>query len=254
MDQRLDLVDFGGAGQPIVLLHGLMGRARTWWPVAQWLTEYGHVVGLDARAHGRSPHRDPATTEEFVADVAALITELGPEPAVLIGHSMGGLHALCTAAAHPELVRAVVVEDMGPDLVGRTADDWLLHFASWPVPFQSLAHVRQFFDPYGDYFIECVEERADGYHLIADLGVLLRIALEWGERAFWPEVDQVKCPVLVIEAENTTMPEGQQRTIAERVPGGGSHVLIPGTGHVVHADAPAEYERVVRGFLGEVLP
>ncbi|MGH3623046.1 MAG: alpha/beta fold hydrolase, partial [Sciscionella sp.] len=48
-------VEFGGSGQPILLLHGLMGRARTWWPVARWLTRHGRVVGLDARGHGRSP-------------------------------------------------------------------------------------------------------------------------------------------------------------------------------------------------------
>ena len=50
----LEIVEFGGTGRPVVLLHGLMGRATTWWPIARELTRHGRVLGLDARGHGRS--------------------------------------------------------------------------------------------------------------------------------------------------------------------------------------------------------
>ncbi|GLY68542.1 alpha/beta fold hydrolase [Amycolatopsis taiwanensis] len=245
------MVDFGGQGQPIVLLHGLMGRARTWWSVAQWLTRHGKVLGFDARGHGRGPRGGPWTTERFVADAAELVRPLG-EPAVLIGHSMGGLHALALAATHPELVRAVVVEDMAPDQRGRTVDAWRGYFESWPVPFQSLAHVREFFGDTGNYFAECVVERADGYHLMADLEDLYEIAGEWGRRAYWSFVDRIACPLLVIEAEHTAMPPGQQAELAARVPGG-RHLIVTGAGHVVHDTAPDEYRTAVEEFLAEAL-
>ncbi len=144
------VVDFGGRGRPIVLLHGLMGRATTWWRVSRWLTSYGHVVGLDARGHGRARRRGSWRTEEFADDVAELISDLDEGPAVIIGHSMGGLHAWVTAARWPELVRAVVVEDMAPDQRGKTVDAWRGYFESWPVPFRSLAQVREFFGGLGD--------------------------------------------------------------------------------------------------------
>ncbi|WP_431877151.1 alpha/beta fold hydrolase [Amycolatopsis sacchari] len=249
--EHVGVVDFGGQGQPIVLLHGLMGRARTWWPVAQWLLPYGHVVGLDARGHGRAARTGPWTTEQFVEDVAALLRTFD-EPAVLIGHSMGGLHAWATAATHPELVRAVVVEDMAPDQRGRTVETWRGYFESWPVPFQSLAHVREFFGSTGNYFAECVEEREDGYHLIADLEDLYEIAAEWGRREYWSFVDGVRCPLLVVEAGDTAMPPGQQAELAARVPKG-RHVVVEGAGHVVHDDAPEAYRGAVEAFLSEVL-
>lgn len=249
---REDVVDFGGEGPPIVLLHGLMGRATTWWRVARWLAAYGHVVGLDARGHGRLRRPGRWLTEEFADDVAELITELAEGPAVVIGHSMGGLHAWTLAARHPELVRAVVVEDMAPDQRGRTVDTWRGYFESWPVPFRSIAHVREFFGPTGDYFAECVEERADGYHLLADLDDLYRIAGEWGRREYWSFVAAVRCPLLVIEAGDTAMPPGQQAELARRVPDG-RHVVIEGVGHVVHDDAPQEYRGAVEAFLSEVL-
>ncbi|SNR61814.1 Pimeloyl-ACP methyl ester carboxylesterase [Haloechinothrix alba] len=253
MAERTDLVEFGGAGPPILLLHGLMGRARTWWQVAQWLLPYGRVLGLDARAHGRSERAGPCSTEDFADDVDELLREVDAGPAVVLGHSMGGLHALVAAARSPELVRAVVVEDMAVDQRGRTVDTWRPVFESWPVPFESLAHVRQFFTPYGDYFTECVEERADGYHLIAELSDLYAIAAEWGEREYWGYVDEVHCPVLVVEAERTAMPEGQQAELARRVPGGGTHIRVPGTGHLVHEDAPEAYRAAVEPFVRRAL-
>ncbi|MFB9906172.1 alpha/beta fold hydrolase [Allokutzneria oryzae] len=248
------MVDFGGSGQPILLLHGLMGRARTWWPVARWLQRYGRVYGLDQRGHGHSPHRGFTTvsTEDFVADAAELLTELGP--AVVIGHSMGGLHAWVLAAHHPELVSAVVVEDMAPDQRGKTVDVWRDYFDSWPVPFQALDHVRSFFGggPVGDYFTECVTERADGYHLLADLEDLYVIAAEWGRRSYWSSVAGVRCPLLAIEAEHTAMPPGQIRELADRAPDA-RYVLVEGAGHVVHRDRPDVYRGAVEAFLSEVL-
>lgn len=250
---RSDVIEFGGTGPGILLLHGLMGRATTWWPVAQWLTRYGRVVGLDARGHGRSPFRgDQWRTEDFVYDAADLVRSNELTPAVVIGHSMGGLHALALAATHPDLVRAIVIEDMAPDQRGKTVEPWRAYFDSWPDAFTSLAHVRQFFAPLGDYFTECVEERADGYHLISDLDDLYAIAAEWGRRDFWPLVEQVRCPVLVLEPEHSAMPPGQLREMANRTAGPASHVFVRGAGHVIHEDQPHTYRGAVEAFLSQL--
>ncbi|PPK63538.1 alpha/beta hydrolase [Actinokineospora auranticolor] len=245
------LTHFGGDGPPILLLHALMGRASTWWPVAPWLTAYGRAVGFDARGHGRSPHRGGTwRTPDFVADAAAAARGFA-EPTVVIGHSMGGLHALALAADHPDLVRGIVIEDTGVDLRGRTVEDWRALFDAWPVPFPSLRHVREFFGPAGDYFAECVEEREDGYHFLAPPQELFGIAQEWGERSYWDVVDRVRCPVLVVEAEHTVMPAGQQAEIARRT--GGTHVVVPGSGHLVHESAESGYRGAVEAFLSALL-
>ena len=254
LSRRPEVVEFGGHGPGILLLHGLMGRASTWWPVAQWLTAYGRVAGLDARGHGRSPHRGGRwRTEDFVADAAEVVEQLGLAPAIVIGHSMGGLHAWALAGTRPELVRAVVVEDMAPDQRGRTADGWRAYFDTWPVPFASLAHVRQFFGPLGNFFTECVEERDDGYHLIADLDDLFPIAAEWGEREYWSLVEKVRCPLLALEAEHSSMPAGQQAELAARTAGPAQHLVVPGSGHVIHESAADAYRGAVEAFLSDLL-
>ena len=245
---RLAVTEFGGSGPPILLLHGLMGRASTWAPVAGWLAGHGRVVAVDARGHGRSGARGPWTTDRMAADVVDVLTELGPS--VVVGHSMGGLHGLVAAARRPELVRALVVEDMGVDFRGRSAADARAWFTALPQPFPSLAAVRRVFGhpraEFGEYMTECVEERADGYHLLARVEHTTAIAAEWAEHDHWAAVGSVRCPTLLVEAEESVVPEGQMARMAARMPAA-KHVRVPGTGHLVRCGAG--FRPLVESFL-----
>lgn len=247
---ELRVVGFGGAGPPILLLHGLMGRASTWWSVARWLTAHGRVLGLDARGHGRSEARGPWTTERMATDAAEVLDEVGP--AVVIGHSMGGLHGLVLAARRPDLVRALVVEDMAVDFRDRSAADAGAWFGALPQPFPSLAAVREAFGhplpEFGHYMTECVEERPDGYHLLSRIPDVVEIAAEWTVVDHWADLAAVRCPVLLLEAEQSVAPPGQMAEMARRLPDA-RHVQVPGTGHLLHAAAPAAHRTAVEPFV-----
>lgn len=253
---KIAVTDFGGGattGLPTVLvLHGLMGRASTWWAHARWLADFGRVVGVDARGHGDSPASGPWTTERFVADLECVVTRLELAPVVVIGHSMGGLHGWELAAARPDLVSALVVVEMAPDHRGRTPDDWTAWFDALPAAFPSVAAVRDAFGgprtSVGDYFAECVREGPDGYRLLTDPGDAARIAAEWGRRDFWAGVRAVRCPTLLLQAEESPI-AGEQMAEMAAVMADVRHVLVPGTGHLLHDDAPAEFRRLVTEFL-----
>lgn len=137
----------GGRGEPIVLVHGLMGRGSTWSRQLPWLTALGEVYTYDAPWHRGRDVVDPypISTERFVADLGEAVAGLG-RPVILVGHSMGALHSWCLAAARPELVKAVVVEDMAPDFVGRTTGPWEPWVHALPVEFGSAQEV---FDEFG---------------------------------------------------------------------------------------------------------
>lgn len=245
------LHDEGGVlgGGSILLLHGLMGSARTWRRQLPWLRELGRVYTFDALGHGRVPPERP-DTDLFVDDLIAHLTAAGDiRDLVVIGHSMGAIHGICLAARRPDLVRALVVEDIGVDYRGRTAVDWVSLIDTWPTPFPTRASVLDYFGPIaGQYFLESFRRDGDGYHLHGDLDMFRDIAEEWGRRAFWDEWLRVSCPALLLEAERGVAPTGQMIRMNQLRPGS-RYARIPNSGHLVHDEQPAAYRSAVEPFV-----
>lgn len=243
------LHDEGGASAPpILLLHGLMGSARTWRRQLGWLREHGRVHAFDAAGHGRAAP-SPLTTEAFVDDLAHATARID-EPMVVIGHSMGALHGWAFAARHPERVRGLVVEDMAPDFRGRTAEHWATMIEAWPQPFRTAEAVLDYFGPVaGQYFLDSFESGPDGYRLHGSVETFRDISEEWGTRDFWTQWAAVHAPALLLEGEHTVTPAGQMREMARRHPAA-TYVRVLGAGHLVHDERPAEYRTVVERFLG----
>jgi pimeloyl-ACP methyl ester carboxylesterase len=98
--------------RPIVLLPGLARNWRDFLALIPSLAQSWHVYAVDLRGHGKSG-RVPRGyhSKSYAADVSRLLQELVGEPAVIFGHSLGGMIAMHIAAAHPELVRAVILGD-----------------------------------------------------------------------------------------------------------------------------------------------
>lgn len=134
-----------GAGAPCVLLHGITANACVWDPVAERLAERYHVVAVDQRGHGQSDA--PASgyaAADFVADIRTLVEDIGPDPAVLIGHSMGARNALAAAARHPGLVAACVAIDFGPAIEASVFDALDVRIVAGPETFADEAAVRRY--------------------------------------------------------------------------------------------------------------
>ncbi len=103
-----------GSGTPIMILHGLYGSGDNFGTIGRALAEDHHVILVDERDHGRSPHTDRITYPLMAEDVHALVEKLGLKDLVLVGHSMGGKTAMAFAQRWPELLKHLVVIDIGP--------------------------------------------------------------------------------------------------------------------------------------------
>ena len=249
------LTERGGRGEPVILVHGLMGRGSTWQRQVPWLSELGRVFTYDAPWHrGRDvAEQRPVGTEGFVADLADAVSEVGG-PATLIGHSMGGLHAWCLAAARPDLVTALVVEDMAPDFRGRTTGPWEPWLYALPVEFTSQEQIVEAFgDVAGRYFMEAFDRTPTGWRLHGHTRRWVQIAAEWGTRDYWEQWRGVTVPTLLVEAGDSVTPPGQMRRMHETGTRT-TYLHVPGAGHLVHDDRPAVFRDAVERFLAPFAP
>src|SRR6478752_5579220 len=116
--------EFDKALPSIVLLHGAGFDHTTWALHSRWFAHHGFgVLAPDLPGHGRSSG-DPLRSIAEMADwTAALIDAAGAASARLVGHSMGSLIALETAARHParvtalDLIGTAAAMSVGPDLL-----------------------------------------------------------------------------------------------------------------------------------------
>jgi esterase len=99
---------------PIIVLHGLFGSKESWHTQASWLSEHHHVITVDVRNHGQSPHIAGMSYQEMAQDVLELIDTLGFPQVKLLGHSMGGKVCMMLALEHPERVERLLVVDIAP--------------------------------------------------------------------------------------------------------------------------------------------
>ena len=102
----------GGGDKPsILLLHGITDSGQCWSRVAHDLEGSYDVIMTDARGHGHSGTSADFSIALLAEDAAAVIRTLGLEKPYVWGHSMGAITAATLAAAYPDLVRVVVLED-----------------------------------------------------------------------------------------------------------------------------------------------
>ena len=100
----------GGDGPPLVLLHGLGGTIENWRALAPPLAAAHRIVVPDLPGHGRSAPLPEARDLDALAEAVLAIADAEEMPgAVWIGHSLGGVVALRTAALRPEAVRGLVL-------------------------------------------------------------------------------------------------------------------------------------------------
>lgn len=110
-DMSMHYVRNGGNKPALVLAHGFSDNGMCWLPVAQALSADYDVILPDARGHGLSSRVQPGQVANRAADLAAFISALGVERPVVGGHSMGGITASVVGAHHPDLARALILED-----------------------------------------------------------------------------------------------------------------------------------------------
>jgi pimeloyl-ACP methyl ester carboxylesterase len=137
---RIHFLDWGGAGEPgVLLIHGLAASSWVWAPVARRLIGARRTVAMDLRGHGLSdaPTDDGAYDLEVLADDVVAVAEGSGllDPAVvdarvtLVGHGFGAIVAAAAATALRDRCARLVLVDGGldhlPTSTGLDVDEFL---------------------------------------------------------------------------------------------------------------------------------
>nr|CEL17923.1 putative hydrolase (alpha/beta fold family) [Kibdelosporangium sp. MJ126-NF4]CTQ90852.1 putative hydrolase (alpha/beta fold family) [Kibdelosporangium sp. MJ126-NF4] len=245
-------IDFGGPGQPVVALHGTFGRAIQFGELAQRLAPDYRIIALDQRGHGLSEHGGTFTRTDFVADAAEFIERLALAPALIIGHSLGGVNALQLAAWHPHLVHALVLEDT-PVVTDETElPHPVVDTSGWPLPAATRQELAESFAamnmPAIGYFLDSVVEQDDRWTMCFDYADMMA-AQHGNVGRWWDDWLGSTHPATLLHGTLSPLLSARLATdMVARRPGT-ELVEFPGCGHWIHRDDPAGYSHAIRTFL-----
>ncbi len=272
---RLHYLDWGNESlPPLVLLHGGGLTAHTWDMAALLLRDRYHILALDQRGHGDSDWAADGRYpwEAHVQDIAGFVDALALPPFALVGMSLGGMNAIRYTARHPDRVRALVIVDIGPEIVpdGRAAvvrfrqetqeeadsPDWFLERAIRFNPSRPVAHLRYSLYhalkqlPNGRWTwkqdrLRMPENEGDDAQRAAAQRALAE--------SLWQDWRTLRCPTFVIRGEHSPVITAEQGRQAAAVLPTGSFREIAGAGHNVHGDRPAAFAEAVDQFLARAL-
>jgi pimeloyl-ACP methyl ester carboxylesterase len=111
---RMHVVE-AGTGTPVVLVHGFPQSSRAWARVMTLIEPHARAIAPDLRGAGRSDAPDsPYRLDTMCGDLVELLDALGIPQAVVVGHDIGALGALALAMDHPERVSHLVVLSVPP--------------------------------------------------------------------------------------------------------------------------------------------
>jgi pimeloyl-ACP methyl ester carboxylesterase len=266
-ERRLDGLRYfvGGAGPPIVLVHGLGGMASNWRLVAPELAWERRVIVPDLPGHGGSePLEDAQTVDPYAEAVLAVANAEDGVPAPWVGHSLGGLVGLRAAVRRPEAVAGLVlaagagissatrIGEATVTLLGVVRPGRLIGRRARRVSRSELGRKLAFgwwgvADPAG-FDPEMAEAFLLGPPQHTDTVSAGRALVASDPR---PDLDRVRCPCLCLwGARDNWVPlnDGMEYARRLRAP----LRTIADCGHLLIGERPDVFVRAVRDFLADL--
>ncbi|MBB6350560.1 N-formylmaleamate deformylase [Nonomuraea muscovyensis] len=246
---RLHVLDYGGDGVPVLVLPGITSPAIAMDFVARELTDLVRPVVLDVRGRGLSDDGPSYTLEDYAADTEAVVTELGLDGAVLLGHSMGARIAGLTAARGRVALGGTVLVDppmsgpgrgpypttleafrgqLGQARRGTDADEVAASWPRWPRREQELR--ARWLASCGDVAVAETHRGFESEDFFT----------------FWPSVP---APTVLVYGADSPVVTAEGVTEAAAANPGARLLEVPAAGHMVFWDNPEAALEAVRAVL-----
>jgi pimeloyl-ACP methyl ester carboxylesterase len=249
-----------GSGPPVLLIHGTGGAV--WDPLPDKLAEAGYrAIYYHRRGFGASTHEPIKDPPRHTRDAAALLEGLDAAPAIVVGHSMGGMLTLDLAIRRPELVHALVViepplhfkkhpsmkmmrELIGAQLVRRTRgpEEAAARFMRWATTTTD-----------GNNGFDAMPADVQAQLLANSAAIMRELDSGTGEHVKNAEIARIAVPALHLLGGSTLPEYGKAAQRIKKALPSIELVVVPGVGHVfpvTHPDAVVDAVRRVSERAG----
>lgn len=245
----------------MLLLHGTGDDAHIWQDFTSFAANHFKIIALDQRGHGKSDWARPAaySCKDYTDDITAVIKGLKLSKIILIGHSMGALHATSIAADNPELVSYLVHVDINPKPPEWNRDYLRGLFKTLPHTYSCVEEFSQILrkaSPYADEKTllnlagnALKKKHNNKFYRRCDLEVFHHFD-QYNLDYILPKIS---CPTLIVRgAESRVMNNEAAREMEKKI-STSKLVEIPYATHSVLTDAPDIFQNEVEKFLLETL-
>lgn len=267
--QSIHVVEEGPPGRQVALL--IHGWSSSWYamsPLIGLLAQRFRVLAVDLPGYGQSPRLPERTTIPQYADLLAeLIARVSNGPAVLVGHSMGGMTSVTLALRHPVLVERMVL--LGPTITGKLSR--YINAVVSPITLLERFGLGSFIVSFVERGIVGLSDRImrpasfaertsitqDDYQRLREDArrpgqgkVRAECYYAMRENNLSGQLAKVEPPALVIwGAEDNTVPLRDAGVIADEWPTADLRIL-PKAGHWTQFEAPQTTRRLIAAYLG----
>lgn len=220
-----------GQGEPLLMIHGNGGSINNFINQIPYFSKKYKVIAVDSRAQGKSEDLQDSLSFEMMADdFSALLNKLNIKSCYVLGWSDGGINGLLLAIRHPEKVKklAITGANLWPDTTAISVDDY-----NWGL---------SYFDTLGK-----MPQTSEIRHTRKLVGLNL----------FQPNItpqqlQQIKCPTLVIAGDHDIILTEHTIFIAKSIPGAFLWIL-PNSSHSTLIDYKDQFNKTVDDFFGNRL-
>lgn len=226
-----------GAGPPVILLHGGLGNGGNWgYQVPDLVASGRRVVLIDSRGHGRST-RDarPYTYELMGTDVLAVMDKLQVETAAIVGWSDGACIGLVLARHFPARIAGVLFFACNMDPSGTK-------------PFELTPAIERCFSRHTkDY--AALSATPDDFKAFADaVGQMQRTEPNYSAA----DLAEIHVPVAIVQSEFDEFIKPEHAEYLARSIPGAELILLPGVSHFAPLQRPAQFNKMMLGFLDKL--
>ena len=248
----LDHVEKGNkTGTPVIFLHGLTDSWHSFESVFATLPSSVRGFAITQRGHGDS--EKPAegyTPREFAADVAAFIRQKSLGSAIIVGHSMGGIHAQQFALSYPKLVKGIVIIDSDPAFKDNPG---MKEFYQ-----EAMTMKGKFSRDYMDGFQKStIANPIDSayYRVIVAEGMKTPVRVFQSVLSgimqvdFVPQLKNIQCPVLVLWGDKDAFCIRKGQDLMTTHLKKAKLVIYEGIGHALHWEEPKRFVNDLMQFI-----